>query len=152
MKSEQKELPNETPKAKKQPRFQTHAKKAAGRTRTRDSRATIEISNTPLDFFKDLAHIPSSVVQPTDVYNILARRADKRIHDKVPLRTRLFSAIASPDVFDQLSEACTIIRQKDGFTMPDSLNDTSQTMHALDKLTSPIRLALFFNDSTLHVY
>lgn len=99
-----------------------------------DRQATIGIFNTPVNFFKDLAHIPLGVVQPADVYGILTRRTDEKFLGKLPLLTRLFFAIVSPDAFDQLSEAYNIIRQKDSFTMSDSLNDSSQTMHALDKL------------------
>ncbi len=59
-------------------------------------RGWIETSNTSDSFFEELAHIPSDVVQPKDVYNVLARRTDEKFHDKLPLLTQLsFATIAS---------------------------------------------------------
>jgi len=80
------------------------------------------------------------VIQPETVYSIFARRSNKKYHDQLPLLTRLFFAIASPDAFDQLSEACTITRQKNGPKIPDTLNDVLQTMHTLDTLDAATSL------------
>jgi hypothetical protein len=80
------------------------------------------------------------VIQPETVYSIFARRSDEKYHEQLPLLIRLFFAIASPDAFDQLSEACTITRQKNGPKIPDTLNDVFQTMHALDTLDAATSL------------
>jgi hypothetical protein len=80
------------------------------------------------------------VIQPETVDSIFARRSGKKYHDQLPLLLRLFFAIASPDAFNQLSEACTITRQKNGPKIPDTLSDVLQTMHALDTLDAATSL------------
>ena len=119
---------------RKKPHLEMPGRETAQPPRIPKARATTGISDAPFKLFEELAHVPARVIQPETVYSIFARRSNKKYHDQLPLLTRLFFAIASPDAFDQLSEACTITRQKNGPKIPDSLSDVLQTMHALDTL------------------
>ena len=142
-KASQWELSQATPRGQKRSRLQSHSKTAANRIETPKNRPGVAVSATPISLLINLAYIPSSSTE--DVYNILARRIDEGCHDKLPLLTRLFFAIASADAFDQLSEACMLIRQKEESIMPDSLSDVSQTMKALDKLDVAVLSHIFFD-------
>jgi hypothetical protein len=68
-------------------------------------------SKAPVSLLKEFVNIPSRILQPDDLYKLLTKRIGKKYHDVLPLLTRLFFAIASPDAFDQLCEACTSVRQ-----------------------------------------
>ena len=48
--------------------------------------------------------------------------------------TRLFFAIASPDAFYQLRDACTSIRENGASTILQPTNSVAQTIQALDNL------------------
>jgi hypothetical protein len=50
------------------------------------------------------------------------------------LLTRLFFAIASPDAFYQLRDACTSIRENGASTILQPTNSIAQTIQALDNL------------------
>jgi hypothetical protein len=56
------------------------------------------------------------------------------------------------NAFDQLSEACTITRQKNCPKVPDTLNDVLQTMHALDTLDAATSLNPESLRHHLHLY
>ena len=125
---------------RKKPHLETPKREAAQPPKTRKAQASTEISDAPSKLFEELAHVPARVIQPESVYSIFVQRSTEKYHDHLPLLTRLFFAIASPDAFDQLSEACTITRQKNGPKILDSLNDVLQTMHALDTLDAATSL------------
>jgi hypothetical protein len=71
---------------------------------------------------------------PDRVRLILIQRCDEKYHNKVVFLTRLFFAIASPQAFRQLSEACSIVRQNRESMISYSVNDDSGLMSALDLL------------------
>jgi hypothetical protein len=125
---------------RKKPHLEMPGRETAQPPRMSKARAAAGISDAPFELFEELAHVPARVIQPETVYSIFAQRSDKKYHDQLPLLTRLFFAIASPDAFDQLSEACTITRQKNSPKIPDSLSDVLQTMHALDTLDAATSL------------
>jgi hypothetical protein len=126
--------------ARKKPHLKMPRRETAQPPRTPKARATTRISDAPFELFEELAHVPARVIQPETVYSIFARRSDKKYHDQLLLLIRLFFAIASPDAFNQLSEACTITRQKNDPKIPDTLNDVLQTMHALDTIDAATSL------------
>ena len=93
---------------RKKPHLEMPGRETAQPPRTPKARATTGISDAPFELFEELAHVPARVIQPETVYSIFARRSDKKYQDQLPMLIRLFFAIASPDVIDQLSEAGTI--------------------------------------------
>lgn len=86
------------------------------------------------DSFTDLTEISQKVLEPDKVRLILIQRCDEKYHNKVVFLTRLFFAIASPQAFRQLSEACSIVRQNRESMISYSVNDDSGLMSALDLL------------------
>lgn len=88
-------------------------------------------SKARLHLLKELVYISQEMAQPDEIFKIFPRRCTR---EKVVLLTRLFSMLASPEAFDQLSEACTITRQKANGISSDSLDSLEQTMQTLDKL------------------
>jgi hypothetical protein len=84
--------------------------------------------------FSDLAEISQKVLEPDDVHDILAQRIDEKYHHRLGFLTRLFFAIASPQAFRQLGEACTIVRQHHESLISYPGDDDSVLMRALDVL------------------
>jgi hypothetical protein len=82
---------------------------------------------------KSLEHISKSSIQPADVYKIFLDRSQSKDLDGIWLLTRLF-AIASPDAFYQLRDACISIRENGASTILQPTNSIAQTIQALDNL------------------
>ena len=76
------------------------------RPKTRAITPTTDIAS-----LKSLEHIPKSSIQPAEVYKIFLDRSQSTDLDGIWLLTRLFFAIASPDAFYQLRDACIFIRE-----------------------------------------
>lgn len=86
------------------------------------------------DSFIDLTEISQKVVEPDEVHRILIQQSEEKYHCKVEFLTRLFFAIASPQAFKQLSEACLIVRQHRESAVLNPAEDDSVLMRALDVL------------------
>jgi hypothetical protein len=81
-----------------------------------------------------MEHIPKSSIQPADVYKIFLDRSQSEDQEGIWLLTRLFFAIASPDAFYQLRDACTSIRESDSPAVLQTNTSIAQTIQALDNL------------------
>jgi hypothetical protein len=68
---------------------------------------------TDIASLKSLEYIPKSSIQPAEVYKIFLDRSQSKDLDGLWFLTRLFFAIASPDAFYQLRDACTSVREND---------------------------------------
>jgi tetratricopeptide (TPR) repeat protein len=91
-------------------------------------------TTTDIASLKSLEHIPKSSIQPAEVYKIFLDRSQSTDLNRTWLLTRLFFAIASPDAFYQLRDACTSIRENGVFTLLQPTNSIAQTIQALDNL------------------
>jgi hypothetical protein len=80
---------------------------------------------------KSLQKIPKTSSQPAEVYKIFLDRGQNE--DLCWLLTRLFFAIASPDAFYRLRDACRSAREIGGSTI-EPTNNVAQTIQALDNL------------------
>jgi hypothetical protein len=67
--------------------------------------------------FKNLEYIPKSSIQPAEVYKVFLNRSQSKDLDGLWFLTRLFFAIASPDAFYQLRDACTSVRENNAPTL-----------------------------------
>ncbi|EON65747.1 hypothetical protein W97_04986 [Coniosporium apollinis CBS 100218] len=85
-------------------------------------------------FFEELQHIPQSSIQSAEVYQTFVKRSNSEDENGLWLLTRLFFAIASPDAFFQLRDACSSVRRKADVTVPQHINTVAQTVEALDSL------------------
>ena len=90
---------------------------------------------TPI-FFNELEHIPKSIIQPVKIYETIITRSNCKEENVLWLLIRLFFAIASPDAFYQLRDACTMVRGREKLTVTQDVNTIAQTIQALDKLES----------------
>ena len=61
--------------------------------------------------FIDLTFISNKVLEPDEVHHVLVQQSDEKYHRQVPFLTQLFVAVASPQAFRQLTEACIVVRQ-----------------------------------------
>jgi len=121
-------------KGKKKMYHQTRRKATSDEIQAFEGHGIEAISETPASLFKDLVQIPAKIIQPGDLYRILAERNGRKHHDLLPLLTRLFFAIASPDAFDQLREACVNVRQAQAPILMTSANEVLPAMQVLDHL------------------
>ncbi|KAJ9634554.1 hypothetical protein H2199_008837 [Coniosporium tulheliwenetii] len=85
-------------------------------------------------FFEELQHIPQGIIQSAEVYQTFIKRSNSEDENGLRLLTRLFFAIASPDAFFQLRDACSSVRRKADVTVPQHINTVTQTVEALDNL------------------
>ena len=92
------------------------------------------ILKAPASLFREFVKIPSRIIQPDNLYKLLANRIEEKYHDVLPLLTRLFFAIASPDAFDQLCEACSSVRQEQTLASTISIDESMPPMQSLDQL------------------
>ena len=97
-------------------------------------------SATPA-LFKELAPIPKSMVQPTDIHKIFSARSEGVGPDTLGSLTRLFFAVGSPDALFQLRDACSASRQIGDFVFPQSTNNVSDALQALDQLDITVTTA-----------
>jgi len=91
-------------------------------------------------FFNQLSPIPKNLMQPADIYQIFADRSQNEDENGIWLLTRLFFAIASPDAFYQLRDACTATRRNEGLPVLQPINSISQTIQALDHLDTTVSI------------
>jgi len=85
-------------------------------------------------FFQGLNPIPKDLIQPLSIYQGFAESCQDCGSDDAWLLTRTFFAIASPDAFYQVREACVSVRQNDAPPWPRLGEDLPQTLRALDRL------------------
>jgi hypothetical protein len=102
--------------------------------RSKRSKTRVSTGITDIGSLKGLEHIPKDTIQPAEVYKIFINRSQSEDHDGMWLLTRLFFAIASPDAFYQLRDACTSVRENNALTILPSTNSIAQTIQALDSL------------------
>ncbi|MCJ1475014.1 hypothetical protein MMC13_003674 [Lambiella insularis] len=113
---------------------QTPRKAAPHQIRAFGERSRKAIPKASTKLFKESVYIPPEIIQPDDLYRLLANRSEKKYDDMLPLLTRLFFAIASPDAFSQLSEACMTVRQEQASPSVTTLNEVLPPMQILDHL------------------
>jgi hypothetical protein len=68
------------------------------------------------------------------LYSKLANQHKSEDRNCLSVLTRLFYAIASPEAFYQLRDACTLVRQNGEFIIPQPSDTIVQTVRALDGL------------------
>ena len=101
---------------------------------TKVSKKHKSLTNSGLALFKELTPIPKNLKQPADVFHIFVERSQNEDHNAIWFLTRLFFAIASPDAFYQLRDACTASRQDGELITARSTNSVCQTVQTLDQL------------------
>lgn len=82
----------------------------------------------------ELEAIPQDVIKPVEVYERLASRCNGADQNALWLMTQLFYAIASPNAFDQLRDACLLVRETGEFVIPQQTYTVTQTIQALEGL------------------
>jgi hypothetical protein len=82
----------------------------------------------------ELEAIPQDIIEPAEVYETLASRCVGADQNALCLMTRLFYAIASPEAFDQLRDACLLVREAAEFVIPQRTDTVTQTIQALEGL------------------
>ena len=95
--------------------------------------ARLDTSNVSL---KLLEQIPQNVALPETIFTTLMERTQSKDQQKTFLLTRLFFAIASPDAFADLKDACCATSSTEDFTVPRSTESIDETVEALDRLDS----------------
>lgn len=108
----------------------SHDFRGGGRKKPRQS------AETALIPFKDLGRIPENTIQPQDLYRELAERLGSAHPITLRFLTRLFFAVASPDAFADLREACSSAREQGVFTAPQHTHTVEDTVKAIDALDS----------------
>lgn len=88
--------------------------------------------------------VASPTMQADAVYQEFAKKSsdpNKELnHSRIELLTRLFFAIASPDAFCQLRDACHSVRHNLG-SIPQLGGNIAETMKALDNLETTVNMA-----------
>jgi hypothetical protein len=112
--------------------------KADGCTsRSRKRRKVPGSADRARELTTELAPIAKKILEPDEICRILTERAEPKYHEKeVPFLVLLFFAIASPPAFKQLAETCATARQPHDLEIPNSTNDNTTLMRALDALES----------------
>jgi hypothetical protein len=121
----------EIPPSRKTPRIAAEGAESINNTITPTVRGRADILSSPTSFLKELVIISQEMAQPDEIFKIFSRQCTREKGEHVLSLTRFFF---TPKAFDQLSEACTITRQKDNGISSDSLENLEQTMQTLDKL------------------
>jgi len=104
-------------------------------TRTRKRlKSQSQIVNVRPTSLKELECIPQDIIPPTEVCQKLVSRCGNVDEGALWLLVRLFYAIASPDAFSQLRDACALVREKGEFTVSQQTDTVVQTIRALDGL------------------
>lgn len=106
-----------------------------------------EICKKTLVFFNELERISKDIIQSTKVYDIFVSRSNSEDEKVLWLLTRLFFAIASPDAFYQLRDACAMVRERKKLAITQNANIITQIMQVFDKLEST-----FFAQSIIRRY
>jgi len=83
---------------------------------------------------KELERIPQDIIQPSEVCQKLLTRCGNVDEGSLWLFARLFYAVASPDAFSQLRDACALVREGGEYTISQQTDTVGQTIKALDGL------------------
>lgn len=83
---------------------------------------------------KELKPVPKNIIQPKEVYHVIADCLGDAGENVLQSLTRLFFAVASTDSFCQLRYACLSVRKTEGLALPQLESNITQLMQALDSL------------------
>lgn len=82
----------------------------------------------------ELKPVPKNIIQPKEVYYMIADCLGDAGQNVLQSLTRLFFAVASPDSFCRLRYACLSVRKTEGLALPQLESNITQSMQALDSL------------------